>query len=51
VLGRSSLANQPVVTLELERLFLCGGTQHQIIAMTLHLGADIQRPFDFEQPA
>jgi hypothetical protein len=46
--GRSSLANQPVVTLKLKRLFVRRRPQYQVIAMALHLNADIDRLLDLE---
>jgi len=44
------LPDGPIVALKLKRLFLCGRTQTQIIALALQLGADIQRLFYLEQP-
>src|ERR1700733_3527130 len=41
--------NEPIVALKLKWLFLRGWRQYQMIATALHLSADIDRLFDFEQ--
>src|ERR1700731_3367231 len=44
------LPDGPIITFKSKRLFQCGWTQTQIVALALQLSADIQRLFDLEQP-